>query len=163
MNEMDPSGGGSTRRARIERETGETHVELGAKIMRVLFGSRWGDFCAAHSRYWAKARGVTISRLCVADKLAFVGNPPLFLPTVKQVHVSCTFTWDRPEAERLARAWSNQGYEVSTGGPAYGSPAGQFTPGMYVKCGMTITSRGCVRRRIPLQFHRADQPGGPDA
>ena len=54
---------------------GETHVELGAKIMRVLFGSRWGEFCAAHSRYWAKARGIAVSKLCVADKLAFVLTP----------------------------------------------------------------------------------------
>jgi hypothetical protein len=35
---------------------------------------------------------------------------------------------------------------VLLGGPAYGSPGGDFTPGMYVKAGMTITSRGCIRR-----------------
>jgi hypothetical protein len=80
------------------------------------------------------------------DQLAFVGDPPLFLPAADEVHVSCTFTWDRPEAERLARAWGNYGYKVLMGGPAYGSPAGDFAPGMYVKTGMTITSRGCVRR-----------------
>ena len=80
------------------------------------------------------------------DKLAFVGDPPLFLPTADEVHVSCAFTWDRSEAERLAKVWAKQGYKVSIGGPAYGSPAGDFIPGMYVKTGMTITSRGCVRR-----------------
>jgi hypothetical protein len=80
-----------------------------------------------------------------ADELAFVGDPPLFLPTVDEVHISCAFTWDRPEAERLARAWTNHGCKVRLGGPAYGTPAGEFTPGMYVKTGMTITSRGCVR------------------
>jgi hypothetical protein len=79
------------------------------------------------------------------DALAFVGDPPLFLPQVDEVHVSCTFTWDRPEAERLARAWANVGYRVQVGGPAYGSPAGEYEPGMYVKHGMTITSRGCIR------------------
>lgn len=54
---------------------GETHVQLGAKIMGVLFGNPWGDFCAAHSRYWAKAHGIAVSKLCVADKLAFVLTP----------------------------------------------------------------------------------------
>lgn len=80
------------------------------------------------------------------DNLAFVGDPPLFLPEADEVHVSCTFTWDRPEAERLARAWAGHGYRVLLGGPAYDAPAGDFVPGMYVKTGMTITSRGCVRR-----------------
>lgn len=80
------------------------------------------------------------------DDLAFVGDPPLFLPAVDEVHVSCTFTWDRPEAERLASAWAHQGYKVVLGGPAYDAPAGDFTPGLYVKAGMTITSRGCLRR-----------------
>jgi len=80
------------------------------------------------------------------DALAFVGDPPLFLPQADEVHVSCCFTWDRPEAERLGRAWAAQGYRVQLGGPAYGSAAGAFEPGMYVKAGMTITSRGCIRR-----------------
>jgi len=80
------------------------------------------------------------------DDLAFVGDPPMFLPRADEVHVSCTFTWDRPEADRLAKAWANQGYSVSVGGPAYDAPTGDFIPGMYVKPGMTITSRGCIRR-----------------
>jgi hypothetical protein len=80
------------------------------------------------------------------DEMAFVGDPPLFLPAVDEVHISCTFTWDKPEAERLARAWANCGYRVSIGGPAYDAKAGDFAPGMYVKTGMTITSRGCIRR-----------------
>ena len=49
---------------------GETHVELGARIMTSLFGESWGAFTAAHSRYWAKRNGRQFSRLCVADKLA---------------------------------------------------------------------------------------------
>ena len=43
------------------------------------------------------------------DELAFVGDPPLFLPAADEAHVSCTLTWDRPEAERLARAWATHG------------------------------------------------------
>ncbi len=80
------------------------------------------------------------------DDLAFVGDPPLFLPEADEVHVSCVFTWDRNEAQRLARAWTAQGYRVRLGGPAFDSPAGDFEPGLYVKRGMTITSRGCIRR-----------------
>jgi len=80
------------------------------------------------------------------DDLAFVGEPPLFLPEVDEVRVSCAFTWDRPEAEHLAKAWAAQGFRVRLGGPAFDSPAGDFTPGLYVKRGMTITSRGCIRR-----------------
>lgn len=80
------------------------------------------------------------------DELAFVGDPPLFLPAADEVHISCAFTWDKPVAERLAGAWARQGYPVRLGGPAYDAPAGDFAPGMYVKPGMTITSRGCIRR-----------------
>lgn len=60
---------------------GEKHVELGARIMRTLFGDSWGEFCGRHSRYYARARGLSVSRLCVADKLAFVLTPNwLYLP-----------------------------------------------------------------------------------
>ena len=60
---------------------GERHVELGAHIMRTLFGDSWGEFCGRHSRYYSRARGLKVSRLCVADKLAFVLTPNwLYLP-----------------------------------------------------------------------------------
>lgn len=54
---------------------GETHPELGARIMHVLFdkkpdGTLWRDFSLYHSRFYAKKHGVHFSRLCVADKLA---------------------------------------------------------------------------------------------
>ena len=81
------------------------------------------------------------------DALAFVGDPPLWLPAdVSAVHVSCTFTWDRPEAERIAEAWERQ-YpgRVTLSGPAYGHAGGDFTPGLYVRQGITFTSRGCPR------------------
>ena len=81
------------------------------------------------------------------DQWSFVGDPPLWRPNpdaVIDVSVSCTFSWDKPEAERLAEAWG-QYYPVQLGGPAYGSPADTFTPGRYVKHGYTFTSRGCLR------------------
>ena len=59
----------------LEGEEGERHVELGARIMTRLFGPEWGDLCAGHSRHWAKRCGKPVSRLCFADKLAFVLTP----------------------------------------------------------------------------------------
>lgn len=35
----------------MDGSDGETHVELGARIMSLLFGKSWGAFTAAHSRY----------------------------------------------------------------------------------------------------------------
>lgn len=59
-------------------------MELGAKIMGLLFGESWAAFTAAHSRYWAKRNGRQFSRLCVADKLAFVLTPAwLYLPMTR--------------------------------------------------------------------------------
>ena len=61
---------------------------------------------------------------------------------ITEIHVSVTFTWDRPEAERLARIWKRYA-PVKIGGPAYDDPGSDFIPGMYLKKGYTITSRGC--------------------
>lgn len=60
-----------------------------------------------------------------------------------ELHVSCTFTWDKPKAEILTEKWANMGYDVKLGGPAYDDPGGDFVPGRYLKKGYVITSRGC--------------------
>lgn len=39
------------------------------------------------------------------DELAFFDEPGLFPVEADEIHVSVTFTWDIPRAERLARAW----------------------------------------------------------
>jgi hypothetical protein len=60
---------------------GEEHVVLGARIMGALFGAGWEDECLRHSRYWSRRIGRPISRLCLADKLAFALAPAwLYLP-----------------------------------------------------------------------------------
>lgn len=79
------------------------------------------------------------------DDLAFVGDPPLFLPPMQEVFVSVTFTWDRPEAERLAAGWGAIYPDTRVGGPAYDDPGGEFVPGRFVKEGVVITSRGCPK------------------
>lgn len=62
-----------------------------------------------------------------------------------EIHISVTFTWDLPRAEQLARSWKPFGL-VRIGGPATGMPGAGFTPGLYLRLGYTITSRGCPNR-----------------
>ena len=60
------------------------HVVLGGRIMGWLFGPEWRDFTLCHSRHWAKRVGKRYSRLCLADKLAFVLTPGwLYLPMAR--------------------------------------------------------------------------------
>lgn len=67
-------------------------------------------------------------------------------PEADGVHVSVAFTWDVPQAERLVQAWGQYYPVVKLGGPALNSPVDGFTPGQYVKSGVTFTSRGCDGR-----------------
>jgi len=85
-----------------------------------------------------------ITKATPTDDLCFHDIPPrLILPEIDEVHVSVTFTYDKAKGEELAEDWRMVGVPVKIGGPAYGQPAGEFTPGMYMKKGYTITSRGC--------------------
>lgn len=79
------------------------------------------------------------------DDYAFVGDPPLLqfhpIPLAQEVHVSCSFTWDISEAQRLVLAW-RQYYQVVKFGGLF-CPDDEFVPGLYIKRGVTFTSRGC--------------------
>lgn len=78
------------------------------------------------------------------DALALVNETPgLWVPECDEVHVSCAFTYDIPQAELLAEAWRVIGVPVKIGGPAFNEPGGDFVPGRYLKQGYVITSRGC--------------------
>ncbi len=77
------------------------------------------------------------------DSLSVVGDPKWFLPQLP-VKISITFSWDIKEGKRLYRAWKNLFHDVQLGGPAFGDPGGEFAPGLFIKNGVTITSRGCV-------------------
>jgi hypothetical protein len=79
------------------------------------------------------------------DDLAVVARPPGWFDEADAVHVSVAFTWDFPAAEKLADQWRHVA-PVSIGGPATGMAGGGFIPGMYLKNGYTITSRGCPNR-----------------
>lgn len=78
------------------------------------------------------------------DPYAFVGDPPLWRPEADEVHISVTFTWDMDEGIRLFHAWRQYYDFVDVDGPGlrYNPPDG-FVPGLYVKSGITFTSRGC--------------------
>ena len=78
------------------------------------------------------------------DELAFVGMPPLIIPEHEEVHVSCTFTWDKSLCEELAFQWeARTNKPVKLGGPAFGSPAEDFVQGVYIKKNIIFTTRGC--------------------
>jgi hypothetical protein len=78
---------------------GETHVELGARIMHWLFdwpryvtrqweykvkNLTWYNFCLYHSRFYAKRDGQHFSKLCLADKYSFIMTPRwLYLPMAR--------------------------------------------------------------------------------
>jgi hypothetical protein len=71
-------------RESVEGLGSEEHVELGGRIMDFVCGRRWGDYTRRHSRSWCWRHGEPYSRLCVADKLAFVLTPAwLYLPMTK--------------------------------------------------------------------------------
>jgi hypothetical protein len=80
------------------------------------------------------------------DELAFIGDPPLFRPKEQPVRISITFTWDIPEGKRLYESWKKYYQDVQIGGPAFDDRGDNFIPGLFLKPGVTITSRGCPRR-----------------
>ena len=75
---------GYLHRAEMDGPNGEEHVVLGARIMGWLFGPEWADECYRHSRYWSKRMGLPVSRLCLADKLAFAITPAwMYIPMAR--------------------------------------------------------------------------------
>jgi hypothetical protein len=82
----------------MDGEEGELHPYWGAFIMGFLFGKPWFDFTLYHSRFLAKKQGAQYSRLCVADKYAFILTPSwLYLPMVN-------WTGEIKEYMKLAKA-----------------------------------------------------------
>lgn len=80
------------------------------------------------------------------DDYVFIGMPPMgaFIPEHDEVHISCTFTWDREYCQELAYQWQGRTTKpVKLGGVAFGSPSEDFIPGMYIKSNIVFTTRGC--------------------
>jgi len=84
------------------------------------------------------------------DEWAFVGDLPLdsMRPGTPDtpVMISVTFTWWRRRAEQIAESWRTHYRNVKVGGPAYDDPGAEFIPGMFIKKGCTITTRGCPKK-----------------
>lgn len=110
----------------MDGKEGETHVELGAKIMHWLFDKKhktinvgrnqtimtggtytWYNFTLYHSRFYAKKNNHPISKLCVADKLAFTIPPKwLYLLFV---------TWSGEIYEYMHKGRADKYYHSKTG------------------------------------------------
>ena len=76
------------------------------------------------------------------DKLTAINRYPAFWEDADEIHISVVFKDDRKRAEALALQWKEVA-PVSIGGPAYQARGSEFIPGLYIKRGYTITSRGC--------------------
>jgi hypothetical protein len=76
------------------------------------------------------------------DENVIINRMPNLFDEADQIKISVAFTWDIPRAEKLYQAWSGVA-PVSMGGPAFNEVGGEFEPGLYLKEGYTITSRGC--------------------
>ena len=86
----------------------------------------------------------TKTSMCPNDPDAYFGLPGFFTPQYDEIHISVTFTWDIKKTEQLAREWEKFG-KVKIGGVAIdGESDKPFVAGMYLRKGITITSRGCL-------------------
>jgi len=80
------------------------------------------------------------------DEDVRINATPLLFDVADEVHISVAFTWDIPRAQYLHRQWTKAGFNTKIGGPAFNERGGDFVPGMYLKKGYVITSRGCPNR-----------------
>jgi len=79
--------------------------------------------------------------------------PGLFTPKYDEVHISVTFTWDLEKLPFFVDQWQKVA-PVQVGGPALDGEGGEFESGMYLRPGVTVTSRGCPNR-CPWCFVKA--------
>jgi len=88
---------------------------------------------------------VVVKKTSMTPEHAHVGAPTAESPTNLDVDISCVFTEHKRKALEMAEGWKEHGCRVRVGGPAFGDPGGEFTPGKYIKLGAVITHRGCNR------------------
>lgn len=85
------------------------------------------------------------------DNLVYCANHKLDIPIALQfmdfseIHISCTFTWDKTFCDNLLYQLEPQakGKPIKLGGVAYNSSSEEFVQGMYIKENIIFTSRGC--------------------
>lgn len=79
------------------------------------------------------------------DEYVRIGTTPSLFDEADEIHISVTFTWDIKWAEWAAKQWKVVA-PVKMGGPAFNEPGNDFIPGLYMRNGYVITSRGCNNR-----------------
>lgn len=79
------------------------------------------------------------------DENVRINTYPSLFDEAEQVKISVAFTWDIPQAEMLYNQWKYVA-PCEIGGPAFNTISDDFIPGMFLKQGYTITSRGCTNR-----------------
>ncbi len=79
------------------------------------------------------------------DSCVIINRVPGFFDEADEIHISITWTWDIPRSDYLSEQWKYVA-PVKIGGPATGEAGGEFVPGIYLKKGYVITSRGCPNR-----------------
>lgn len=78
------------------------------------------------------------------DEHVYIGRPDMFIPEHDEIHISCTFTWDKQYCNELYDEWKDfTNKPVFLGGPAFGSEATNFVQGLYMKPNIIFTTRGC--------------------
>ena len=88
----------------------------------------------------------TKTKMSPTDPDIYFSHPKLNTPHYDEVYISVTFTWDIAKAKDLATQWRSFATIVRVGGPAFDDPGHIFIPGIYLKQGVTITSRGCPNK-----------------
>lgn len=79
------------------------------------------------------------------DEDVRIRDTPSLFDEADEVHISVAFTWDLKWAEWAEKQWKPVA-PVKIRRPAFNEPGGEFVPGMYMKKGYVITSRGCPNR-----------------
>ena len=126
-------------KSNMDGPEGETHPDLGARIMGRLFdpplfvpedvdpacrefwlshtgpmlvgGRPWHDFSLLHSRYYAKKLGRPVSKLCYADKLSIALTPAwLYLPMVRWTGEIEEYLKNAKNADTKAGHWKADDY-----------------------------------------------------
>ena len=82
------------------------------------------------------------TKMTPTDENVRINKQPGLFDQADKVYISVTFTWDIPQAEKLYNSWKYVS-SCEIGGPALNTIGENFTPGMFIKEGYTITSRGC--------------------
>jgi hypothetical protein len=83
----------------MDGDDGGRHPETGAAVAKRLLGPEYEELCLAHSRHYARDKGIAPSRLCWADKYSIVFDPWwLYLPRAWA-------TGELAEYRRSAAAW----------------------------------------------------------